>query len=206
MLCNLESYINIMTTIEKLKQILNEPVTYKLPEKEMDLFLSKMTVQHFSTDEDIILEGTVNRNLYILQEGIIRGVFDKGEEKETTIYFGVEGDYFLSMNSFLDGEPSFISVQACSDCTVLVITHDCIQQLTRESTVFSNWILENSLRQIMALEMKRKFLKGDALTKYRALIDRRPDIMFNVPLKYIASYLGITQQSLSRLRSSKYKK
>ena len=183
MLCNLESYINIMTTIEKLKQILNEPVTYKLPETEMDLFLSKMTVQHFSTDEDIILEGTVNRNLYILQEGIIRGVFDKGEEKETTIYFGVEGDYFLSMNSFLDGEPSFITVQACSDCTVLVITHDCIQQLTRESTVFSNWILENSLRQIMALEMKRKFLKGDALTKYRALIDRRHDMMINVPLK-----------------------
>lgn len=185
--------------------MLNEPVTFKLPDEDMDSFFALMSERHYMAEEFIITEGTVNDNVYILREGIIRGLFDKDEDRETTIYFGIEGDYFFAMNPFLESTPSQISVQACTDCTVMVISKESLRTLSHQSINFANWALENSLRQILALEMKRKFLKGNAMARYRSLIERRPEIVCNVPLKHIASYLGVTQQSLSRLRSSKYK-
>lgn len=194
-----------MATIERLKELLNEPVTFKLPDEDMDSFFALMSERHYMAEEFIITEGTVNDNVYILREGIIRGLFDKDEDRETTIYFGIEGDYFFAMNPFLESTPSQISVQACTDCTVMVISKESLRTLSHQSINFANWALENSLRQILALEMKRKFLKGNAMARYRSLIERRPEIVCNVPLKHIASYLGVTQQSLSRLRSSKYK-
>lgn len=195
-----------MATIEKLRQLLNEPVTYKLPDRDMDLFFDLMTERHYTTDENIITEGVVDSNVYILREGIIRALFDEDEDRETTLYFGVEGDYFFAIGSFLDNTPSHVTVKACCDCTVMVISKESLYKLSRESIHISNWLLENCLRQIWAFEMKRIFLKGDAKARYCSLVERRPEIVSNVPLKHIASYLGVTQQSLSRLRSSKYKR
>lgn len=195
-----------MATIETLKELLNQPVRTRLTKENMDKFFSLMTEEHYKAEELIIEEGNVNSNVYILREGIIRGVHNKGCYKETTLYFGQDGDYFISMHSFLENQPSFISVEACCDSIVMKISKEDIVGFARESLNFSNWALENAFGQLFAFEMKRKFITGDAYERYTSLVERRPEIIKNVSLKHIASYLGITQQSLSRLRNPKYKK
>lgn len=195
-----------MASIEDLKLLLNGPVAHRLPDEDMDRLFSLMHEEHYAEGEAIIEEGSVNTNVYVLKEGIIRGLFDKGEDRETTIYFGVEGDYFLSTNSFLRDAPSLITLEACCDCSVLVVSRRALMYLYHVSRNFAGWALENCLCQILAYEMKPIRLKGDAYERYNAMTKVRPEITNNVPLKYIASYLGVTQQSLSRLRSPKYKK
>lgn len=78
-----------------------------------------------------------------------------------------------------------------------------LEALCHESLTISNLFRTICLEQLYCLERKCKiFGKDDALNRYMSLIKVRPQIVKEVPLKYIASYLGITQQSLSRLRAS----
>ena len=78
-----------------------------------------------------------------------------------------------------------------------------------QSPAFMRWMFEWFLGQIYTIERKRTILTGSASERYDALIKRRPELIRQVPIKAIASYLGIAETSLSRLRNPKkrsYKK
>ena len=87
--------------------------------------------------------------------------------------------------------------------TLYSIKQTELESLCNRSLTISNLFRTICLEQLYCLERKCKiFGKDDALNRYISLIKVRPQIVKEVPLKYIASYLGITQQSLSRLRAS----
>jgi len=192
-----------MTDIASLKKLANN-FSYKISEEEIDEFFSYLKEVHYKRNASIVAAGEINDNLYIVKDGIIRSFYTK-ENKERTLYFGMDGDFFFSANSFYRGLPSLITIESCGDTELMMISKQDFMNLCHHSIGFSNWALDNALGQLWSLEVKSTFIAGDAYDRYYSLVKKRPNILQKVPLKIIASYLGITKYSLSRLRNPKYR-
>ena len=159
---------------------------------------------YFKQNELIVKTGEINQNIYIPKEGIYRGFLYQGG-KETTLYFGMEGDIVASIYSYYRGEPSVITIEACCDSVIMKISKQDIDKLIHESVEFANWSLNVTLQQLYGIERKRTVIVGNAYERYNSFVKKRAALLQKVPLRIIASYLGITQQSLSRLRNPRYK-
>jgi len=192
-----------MADIASLKKLVNN-FSYKISEEEVDEFFSYLKEVHYKRNTSIVAAGEMNDNLYIVKDGIIRSFYTK-ENKEITLYFGMDGDFFFSANSFYGGLPSLITIESCGDTELMMISKQDFMNLCYHSVGFANWALDNALGQLWSLEVKSTLIAGDAYDRYYSLVKKRPEILQKVPLKTIASYLGITKHSLSRLRNPKYR-
>lgn len=101
------------------------------------------------------------------------------------------------------GQPAQITMEAFFETVVTVIPMCEFLNMAETSPVFMRWMTEWFLGQIMTIERKRTILAGDASERYDALVRRRPELIQQVPIKALASYLGIAETSLSRLRNPK---
>lgn len=154
----------------------------------------------------------VNRNTELCQENevfndfiwVSSGVFRLSrviEEKDQTIAFGVEGDPFVSISSYLYDTPSLFSYQPLTDGEIISIPNAAMREIVEETEAV-RWLNKVLFRQIHALENRYVWLgQTDAYSRYLRLIQLRPEIANQIPLKYIASYLGVTQSTLSRIRA-----
>ena len=86
--------------------------------------------------------------------------------------------------------------------TVVRITRQRYDTLTAQSHDFARWALQMAHGQLFFFEMKNSVINGDAKERFLSLVKNRPEIMEKVPLKFVASYLGITQSYLSRLKKA----
>lgn len=187
--------------MEKLKELLKEESAsiYFPPEEVIDDLLSKGKLEKFTTYDNIIDIGEVKPDIYILKSGVIQKVVVHNGE-EMTFNFGTPGTIFMSYTSFLLNEPSCIRMSACCNCEVCRISQKDFNELLLKHKEISLWFLHVCLFQLHILDYKSSMKQGDALAKYNKMMTDRPEIFQQVPLKIIASYLGITRQHLSRIR------
>lgn len=123
-----------------------------------------------------------------------------GEDITQTFFFA--GNYATDYESFLTQRPSAVYIQAMEDTEVIQCHYDDLQKLYAAShtgerlgrLIAENIFLGLSLRN-------RHFLLDDPETRYLALMKERPKVIAHIPLKHIASYLGIKPESLSRIRA-----
>lgn len=187
--------------MERLKELLKEESAsiYFPPEEIIDEFLSKCELMHFDTYDNIIDIGEIRPDIYILKSGVLQKVVVHNEQ-EITHNFGTEGTIFMSYSSFLLNEPSCIRISACSKCEVCRISQQDFKEMLNTHNELSLWFLHVCLFQLYMYDYKSSIKQGDALSRYNKMMADRPEIFQQVPLKMIASYLGITQQHLSRIR------
>ncbi len=192
-----------MADIAQLKELLS--FEYRMSDENFDKLFSLCEELHFGQDETIVAQGVVDDNIYIVKDGLLRALYYT-DNKENTMYFAFDGDIVTSLASSFRAElPSFIKLESCCDSVVYRIPKQDFLNLARGSLDFSNWILDYAFEQLFALERKKTYISGDAFDRYESLVSKRPELLQKVPLRIIASYLGITQQSLSRLRNPKYR-
>lgn len=193
-----------MADIKEIRKKINEPSNL-LSEESLDKLFSLMKEVRFEQNEPIVRIGDLNSNIYIAKEGVFRGFIFQGD-KEVTLYFGVEGDIIMSMAPFYKSEPSVLIIESCCDSVMLQIAKADMMNLISESLEVANWLIDKAFSQFYWFERKGTVIVGDAQEKYFNLLNNRPELLQKVPLKTISSYLGITRQSLSRLRNPNYKK
>ena len=141
--------------------------------------------------------------IFLVESGLTRDYFWDTKGNEVTECFGVSGDLFASMYCYFKNEPSFLQYEAVTPVVLYSIRKNELEGLCRQNLAISNLIRIVCIEELYCLERRCKiFGKDDALSRYISLIKVRPQIVKEVPLKHIASFLGITQQSLSRLRAS----
>ena len=104
------------------------------------------------------------------------------------------------MQSFSQGAPSIICVEACCQTTVLRLRKADVERLMDESSEFCRWIAGVFTRRSCYDELKAKVMNGDARWRYEWLERCRPELFEHVPLKAIASYLKMTEVHVSRIR------
>lgn len=191
-----------MADIAQLKELLS--FEYRMFDENFDKLFSLCEELHYGEGETVISPGDTDDHIYIVKDGLLRALYYSGT-KESTMYFAFDGDMVASLASFRAGLPSFIKLESCCDSIVYRISKENFLGLARDSHDFANWLFDYSLEQLYALERKKAYISGDALDRYESLVAKRPELLQKVPLRVIASYLGITQQSLSRLRNPKYR-
>lgn len=176
---------------------------YQIGAADFERLLSISKRVKFDKGEIIIEAEKVSDEIFLVESGLTRAYFWDAKGNEITEGFGVCGDFFASIFSYFKGEPAFLQYEAVTRMTLYSIRQTELEALCNESLTISNLFRTICLEQLYCLERKCKiFGKDDALNRYISLIKVRPQIVKEVPLKYIAFYLGITQQSLSRLRAS----
>lgn len=154
---------------------------------------------HFSKGEPVVDFDVVDRNLYIIKDGIIRG-YMHGQYDEVNMYFGMTGTLFCSMHGFSLGQPSIMRMEACCPTSVLRMDKDTADRLMEERNDFCRWMAGVFSRRCLFAEFKAKVMNGDASWRYSWLEKCRPELFENVPLKVIASYLNMTEVHISRVR------
>lgn len=155
-----------------------------------------------SKGEFLIKEGQVERNLYLVESGAIR-VFYLTEFEEMTIRFGYKGSMITSLSSFIRATPSEFYIDAIRKTTVSVISKASLMTLVNEShenLVQYTALLESLITQ--QIEREIDLLITSPTERLSRVLKRSPTLFQEIPLKFIASYLRMTPETLSRIRNS----
>ena len=174
---------------------------YQLSEADASALLSHMEEVRFKKREVIVQEGTKNTNLYLIKEGIWRGHYLK-DGVDTSIWFASKGEAAFSVWGYVDNSYSQISIEAMSDSIAYCISKAALNELYSTSIGLAN--LGRRLMEHQLLTTENWLISAGsprAKKRYLTLIKETPELLLHVPLKYIASYLWITPQSLSRIRA-----
>ncbi|TXK48153.1 Crp/Fnr family transcriptional regulator [Pontibacter qinzhouensis] len=150
----------------------------------------------------LIQEGMVCNNLYFLEQGCLRGYYTL-DGKEITYWFGFENNFITSFYSFISRKPGIENIQVLEDSTLWSISFDALnklfdfhQDLERLVRIINEQYYIRLEERLMAKQFKT------ARERYEQLMETSPHILQRISLGQIASYLGISQETLSRIRSN----
>jgi len=148
-------------------------------------------------------EGRICREMFFVCDGVIRIMSHNESGIELTHFFYNENKFCLILQSFNEEIPTTAAIQACCDGEVLVISKSKLMELY-ELLPYLKSIIDkiNQEHLIEKVNIRNAYLGLDAEQQYKLFKSQNPNIAHRVPLKHIASWLGITQQSLSRIRKN----
>ena len=153
---------------------------------------------------DIILkQGQVADEYAIVESGLIRSfVYDYNANDITTNFFS-GGDIVIEVSSLFQRIPSQETIQAVTDCVCWKINFNCFQQLYHSIPGYNEWGRAWMAMQLFHFKQRSvSIFTHSAMDRYMQLLQHKPQILQQAPLKYIATYLGITDSSLSRIRKT----
>lgn len=173
----------------------------KLPESIEDELWDSLTIDSLKKGDYTVKQNEMEHYVRFLVDGIIR-VFRIDEDKEITMDFLFSGEFVTGYSSFISRLPSPYSLQMLKTGTVFKFPSRKIHELFNKSHEFERF------GRIAAEQayLKRTFMESDILMntaekRYVSLLEKNPKLVQEIPVKHIASYLGIAAQSLSRIRS-----
>jgi CRP-like cAMP-binding protein len=153
--------------------------------------------------EFFVREGRVARYQAFLLRGVMGAyrVDSKGEKH--ILQIAIEGHWISDLYSYLSKEPAIYNVEAFTDVEVLVITKDNFEQVCNEIPIFERFfrlLIQNGFIHLQS--RISNIFSETAEDRYLKLMAEKPEIVQSVPQHYLASFLGIKPQSLSRIRKS----
>jgi len=163
-------------------------------------FWSRMAPAEFNKNELLLKAGHVEDYLYFLVSGIAR-LFLAAPTKEYTLRFNFPGMFFNAYSSFFTRTPSSYSIEAITDIRLYRMSFNQLEDLYKAAPNAPT-VGRRALEYFYLLKEQReiRLLCFTAEENYRELQKEQPDLIQLIPQKYLASYLGITPQSLSRIR------
>lgn len=151
----------------------------------------------------LLKEGQTADELFFIEEGLIR-VWFNNDGKELTLQFFFDGDTVTSLESFLQQTPSEITIEAIDKCRVSSLKRKDFQTLLENDQNFKDWFYQSAVKKLIVHTNRLlSLLKNKPFDRYQQLVDYYPQILEKVPQHYIASYIGVTAVSLSRIRKRK---
>lgn len=160
------------------------------------------TVKTFSKREVVLREGEVEKHIYYIESGALR-LSLLSEYEDQNIRFGYPGTLIVSLSSYLNGTPSEFSLEAIRKTTVRMIPKEAVEAIIsqdHESLIGYTGLLESVVTQQIDREID--LLTVSPSERVRRIMARSPQVFQHIPLKYIASYLRMTPETLSRIRNS----
>lgn len=187
------------TDRERLYKLLPQESTYPISRELIDEIIDKSSVIEIEKEKSLIPEGTCDKDIYILIDGILRKWHWDGD-CEKTDYFATAGTICISYHCYLLNRTSPNTIEACCQSRLLRINQSVFNELLRRNYEFALYVIGNLQMQSFFFEKMYNTINGTAFERYTSMCNHRPEIIRQVPLKTIASYLGITPTYLSRLR------
>jgi CRP-like cAMP-binding protein len=169
-------------------------------EDEWEMLQSVLSRRFLKKGEFLLRAGEVCNHVTFINKGFVR-IYNIVRDEELTVNFAFEGNFTTDFASLLPRKPSTDYIVAMEDLEILQLHYDDKQRLFDQAMVwqkFGRLIVEYIL--LFIVERNKALLFNTPEERYLKLIKERPKVMANVPLKYIASYLGVTPEALSRIR------
>lgn len=173
------------------------PLSDALKERMNDILQTK----ELKKKDFLLRESQVCNHIYFTQKGLLRSFWIK-DGKEITSWFMKEGDVIISVNSFYTRQPSYEYIQTIEDSIVHYVHYDELQSL------YNNFIEFNIIGRVLTekyytLSEERLYSmrKQKAEERFKFLLDKYPEILQRCPGKYIATYLGVSEETFSRIKS-----
>lgn len=174
---------------------------YELDADATHIFTTYLQQKNINKFENIVEKGEFNDNFYILKKGIMRA-YIPDEVGEQTLWFGYPGQAIFDIWCYYYGSPSPISIEAVIPCELYYISKNELEDLCNKSLSISNLIRKIFIGHAAETEESNTSLYecDGGLERYISILERHPELLQNVPLKKLASYIHLTPQSLSRIR------
>jgi len=158
-------------------------------------------------NEFFLREGMISNEYLFLEKGFMRAFAHNTDGQEVTTNFYSGNQLVFEVSSFFNRTKSKENIQALEDCHVWVITYQQLNYLFHTMPEFRDFGRSVLVKGFSGLKTRvLSMITETAEARYDALLKTNPEIFQHVPLKYIASYLGITDTSLSRIRKTYSKK
>lgn len=185
-----------------MEQLINYILQFgQLNQQQIDLVKSKAVSKQTPKDAYYHEAGKIPREVIFITEGIMRICFYNNRGDEITKYFIDENNFLADINSYNQGIPSTEYVQAVTDCHYIALSKKALDEL---SMTIIGWdaIIARITARGLADKVNRisPMMTEDATERYLNFLTNFPSLANRIPLAYMASYLGITQSSLSRIR------
>ena len=150
----------------------------------------------------LVKESTNTKDFYLILDGYVRTFYYSEKGEEITIEIYRKGDLAASMYSLLKNEKAYENIQCITDTIICKISEESFEKLCLQNIQWYQLGLKFLKKDILNKEERiQGFAKLSAKERYMKLLKEKPDIIQNIPIVYLASYLGIKPESLSRLRS-----
>ncbi|AXY75639.1 Crp/Fnr family transcriptional regulator [Paraflavitalea soli] len=174
---------------------------YPLPVVKLQELTTQLTEEVYPRNYVLFREGRVEQKMYFIEKGIARAYCHR-DEKEITFWFGAEGSVVFSYNSYAADKPGYETVELLEDAVLYSISHTAIRHLFDTHIELANWgrkLAEYELIKTESCFIGLQF--QPAADRYKNLLESNPELIQRVQLGHIASYLGVTQVTLSRIRA-----
>ncbi len=173
-----------------------------MPEQEARKLFAHMQLVRFSKGDYVIRQGDSNSNLYVIDRGIWSGFEKRSDSQDVTLWFAFSGEPVFNVWSYVLSELSPIDVISETDSTAWVIGKSDLDKLIHENMDILDCFLKIILGQLAHYENRLLQMSkpANASERYLWLAEWHPELLQEVPLSRIASFLGVTVQSLSRIR------
>ncbi len=184
-----------------LPDILNQ--IYPLPPESLDKMSEIVELTEVKKGTLIVEADKICRNIFFVAQGIVRAYcYAKG--RDITFWIGDEGSVALSMQSYINNIPGYEYIVTIEDCILYKMSVDNLKHLFRHDINIANWGRVFAEKEILRAEkslIPQLFTTGKE--RYEALLRQQPQLLNRIPLENIASFLGVTPVSLSRIRGQK---
>jgi CRP/FNR family transcriptional regulator, anaerobic regulatory protein len=175
----------------------------KMADEDKRIICQNVIFEAFKEGEILLQEGKLAKELFFICRGVLKIVSISDKGNEVIHYFLKENQFCTILKSFNENIISEDRIQAACDAEVIVFQKDRLLFLYQSIPHFKN-LLENIIQQSLLdkIEIRNLYLGEDATARYQKFIARQSEIALRVSQTDIASYLGITKQSLSRIRKN----
>jgi len=172
-----------------------------LSESDLAIILDTFEQRTYKEGATLFQSAHICRQLFFVCKGILRILAQNENGNEVTHYFIGENRFCTILNSFINQVVAHETIQAACDAEVLCIDRAALMDLYGKYPALKTAIDQSIQKTLLEkINTRNAYLGYDSSERYRLFVERQPDIARRVPLGDIASYLGITPQSLSRIR------
>ncbi len=173
-----------------------------ISKEEQLLIHENIVLETYNKGQQHCSEGKICKKLSFIEEGIFKVEEANADGNEFIKYFACQGHFAVDLDSFFNQIPSKENITALTACKIITITPTNFELFEEKVTNFSKIIA--TLKEKALLEkykVKSEMLVDDAETRYLKFVKRHPNVVQQISQKLIASHLGISQFTLSRIRA-----
>ncbi|ASK29002.1 cyclic nucleotide-binding protein [Chryseobacterium sp. T16E-39] len=174
---------------------------FTLPTSSQEKLKNHITEVYHPKGYCLMQADKIISHVYFIKKGIVRA-YASTQDNDITFWFGSEGETIISMKSYVEDKPGYESIELLEDCELYQLETENLRKLFNEDIYIANWGRKFAERELVKTEeliISRQF--KTSTERYKDLIRDKPNLLRRVQLGHIASYLGITQVSLSRIRA-----
>ena len=182
-----------------IKEIIN--LRYAMPDASLDKLRQCLTEVSYPKGFRVLESGKVEKDIFFIKKGIVRA-YTSVDGKDITFWVGKEGATLVSMKGYVNDEPGYETMELMEDSVLYVLERKKLKELFSEDLHIANWGRRYAEMELLATEERLiSMLSAIASERYKELLEKEPDLLQRLPLGSIATYLGVTQASLSRIRA-----